>query len=85
MSKEPRGQGNVNRVTGGPSCDLSHNGTPDVVTVYPTSKRTMTTDHYMRALYHGGMSTAEIAAKICNATEADVFHAVFGKRQRSRT
>lgn len=65
----------VNRADG---CgDASHTDTPDVVTVHP--KRSMASDHYMRSLYRGGLNTAEIADKLRNTTEAEVYNAVFGR------
>lgn len=70
--------GNANCVTGGPFGDASHNGTPDVVTVI--ARRSSTSIEHMLHLYRRGASTADINRAICNATEAEIYNAVFGHR-----
>jgi hypothetical protein len=64
-------------VTTGPNSPCADDVLHDVVTVYP--RQSSTSLAYMRALYRRGMSTAEIAAKLCNRTEAEVYNAVFGR------
>ena len=61
----------------GPNSPCADDVLHDVVTVYP--RQSSTSLAYMRALYRRGMSTAEIAAKLCNRTEAEVYNAVFGR------
>lgn len=53
----------------------------DVVTVRP--RQSSTSLAYMRALYRGGLNTAEIAAKVCNVTEAEVWNSIFGRCARA--